>query len=251
MDWWENYFDKETIDLHKASLALGQTDTEARLLPNILEVESGDSILDLCCGYGRLAVPLAMAGYRVTGVDISSTALDQLKSAAEENSVRIRAVQADMRSLPFTDEFDAAILMNHSFGVFHNDLDNRTVINACARGMRSGAVLLIELHNPATMSEFLGGAKGTDVVRMGRWDVNLDWSYIDSESVFQMRFVWHRGQRRIEKWHRLKIYDVQELESMCQESGFSRVEFYADLTGDRSYFEHRESTPYLVVKALR
>ncbi len=28
------------------------------------------NILDLCCGYGRLTIPLVVSGFKVTGVDI-------------------------------------------------------------------------------------------------------------------------------------------------------------------------------------
>ena len=39
----------------------------------------GDSVLELGCGTGRVAVPLAQAGLRVTGVDINQTMLDVAK----------------------------------------------------------------------------------------------------------------------------------------------------------------------------
>ncbi|HEV2527611.1 MAG TPA: class I SAM-dependent methyltransferase [Thermomicrobiales bacterium] len=44
---------------------------------------SGDPILELACGTGRILVPLARAGYRVTGVDLSEPMLDRARDALE------------------------------------------------------------------------------------------------------------------------------------------------------------------------
>src|SRR5579863_3676576 len=40
--------------------------------------EFGASVIDLCCGTGRVTIPLADAGYFVTGVDVSRAMLGQL-----------------------------------------------------------------------------------------------------------------------------------------------------------------------------
>ena len=36
-------------------------------------------ILELCCGTGRLTIPIAKKGYHITGVDISHSMLDRAK----------------------------------------------------------------------------------------------------------------------------------------------------------------------------
>ena len=44
----------------------------------------GGPILELAAGSGRLAVPLAAAGYDVTGVDLDPAMLDRARTAADE-----------------------------------------------------------------------------------------------------------------------------------------------------------------------
>ena len=58
---------------------------------------AGGEILDVACGAGRHAIPLARAGYRVVGVDISADFLDRAKRASD---VAIEWHQRDMRDLP-------------------------------------------------------------------------------------------------------------------------------------------------------
>ncbi len=68
--------------------------------------------LDLGCGNGRNAIPLARIGYEVTGMDISEVALEQAQSTlaleSEETQKRARFTLGSMgKPLPFKDfEFD-------------------------------------------------------------------------------------------------------------------------------------------------
>jgi len=69
--------------------------------------EQGDPILELGCGTGRILVPLAKAGHRVVGLDLSEAMLNQcrkkLQSESPEAGERVQLILGDMT------EFDAAV----------------------------------------------------------------------------------------------------------------------------------------------
>jgi SAM-dependent methyltransferase len=54
------------------------------------------NLLDAGCQTGRLAIPLARNGHRVTGVDTSSLAVHKARHHAKQTGVQLRLVQADM-----------------------------------------------------------------------------------------------------------------------------------------------------------
>ncbi|HOR47182.1 MAG TPA: class I SAM-dependent methyltransferase, partial [Caldisericia bacterium] len=54
----------------------------------------GLRVLDLGCGNGRNAVPLARMGCKVTGVDISKVALSLLKEKSQKKGVCVDVVQS-------------------------------------------------------------------------------------------------------------------------------------------------------------
>jgi SAM-dependent methyltransferase len=58
----------------------------------------GDPILEIGCGTGRVALPLARAGHRVTGTDRSEAMLDRARAAAEREGLadRLRLLAGDM-----------------------------------------------------------------------------------------------------------------------------------------------------------
>lgn len=63
-------------------------------------------ILELCCGTGRLTLPIAEDGYNISGVDYTSSMLEQAKVKASEAGLDINFVEADIRELNLQEKFD-------------------------------------------------------------------------------------------------------------------------------------------------
>ncbi|MCK5133581.1 MAG: methyltransferase domain-containing protein [Candidatus Sabulitectum sp.] len=66
-------------------------------------------VLDLGCGDGRNAIPLAEAGFDVTAVDISKAGIGKLRTLIEGRRLSIRAVVADMRDYRIQGRYDLII----------------------------------------------------------------------------------------------------------------------------------------------
>lgn len=85
-------------------------------------------VLDLGCGNGRNAIPLAMMGYHVTAVDISQVALDLLSEKALNNNVKVEAILGNILGLPFQcNIFDLAICYNSIFNGTKIDIEKSVV----------------------------------------------------------------------------------------------------------------------------
>jgi SAM-dependent methyltransferase len=115
------------------------TEQEVGFLVDVLELPPGARVLDVGCGPGRHAVPLAAAGYAVTGVDVSRRFLDIAADAARDAGVKAAFFEVDARGMPFDDEFDAVIsICQGAFGLMGGDdgLVLRRMMEACAPGGR-------------------------------------------------------------------------------------------------------------------
>ena len=79
-----------------------------------LNLQAGETVFDMGCGNGAIAVPLAQAGFEVTARDFSAGMLAALAAGAEEAGVldRIHAAQ-----MSWEDDWEAAGLKPHSFDV--------------------------------------------------------------------------------------------------------------------------------------
>lgn len=118
MPWYENFFHGLTQEAWKAAQTDDQTRLDLEWLVETLEFGPGDRLLDVFCGYGRHAVPLAQMGCSVTGIDISPEYIAELQATAQRNRLAVEAVGGDFMTAPLTGPFDAGYCLGNSFSFF-------------------------------------------------------------------------------------------------------------------------------------
>jgi SAM-dependent methyltransferase len=64
---------------------------------------AGDSLLDVATGSGNVAIPAALAGAEVTGLDLTPKLLEVARERAAEAGVQVEFVEGDAEELPFDD----------------------------------------------------------------------------------------------------------------------------------------------------
>jgi SAM-dependent methyltransferase len=135
-------------------LRLPERTEEAALVHDLLP--SGGSVLDLGCGTGRLAEPLARLGHPVTGVDNEPEMLAALRLAS--------GVCADIASLDLGERFDAVLLMSH----FVDTADEpfvAAVLRTVRRHVRDGGVAVVERYPPGWVTTCVEGISESQGVR--------------------------------------------------------------------------------------
>lgn len=98
--------------------------------------------LDICCGAGTNTVYLAEKGFDVTGIDISSKAVEYAREKAEKAGAKIRLLVQSFLHLPFEDEeFDLVL----DIGCFHHVRveDRATFIEGVHRVLKMGGTYFL------------------------------------------------------------------------------------------------------------
>lgn len=83
--------------------AAGDRWAEASIRLAADHVSAGDSVLDLACGPGPLAIAAAKAGADATGLDAAPALLDLARRRAEAAGAAVEWVASDMAATPFED----------------------------------------------------------------------------------------------------------------------------------------------------
>lgn len=63
-------------------------------LVDLLDLDPAESVLDVGCGSGTLAIPLAELGHAVVALDFSPVMLDELERSASESGVAVKRTRA-------------------------------------------------------------------------------------------------------------------------------------------------------------
>jgi SAM-dependent methyltransferase len=190
---------------------------------------SGGAALDLGCGPGRHAIPLARRGFRVTGVDLSAFHLGRAEERAAAARVAVELVHADMRAFVRPGAFDLALSLFTSFGYFEDPRDDLRVLRNVRQSLGAGGVLVIDVAGKERMARVLQPtvsqrtAEGALLVR--RHQVVEDWARVRNEWT-----VVRDGHARTFEFS-LRVYSGQELGALLTTAGFGTVRLYGALDG--------------------
>ncbi len=110
----------------------------------------GSPLLEVGCGTGRLTVPLAVAGFRLTGLDASTAMLARARARAAQAGVadRIAWIQADATHGIPPGPYPMAFIPLNTFLHFDSLEAQRAVLRHLHSVVEPGGLLLMDCLNP-------------------------------------------------------------------------------------------------------
>ncbi len=196
-----------------------------------MRLAPGRRVLDLTCGPGLYALPLAQRGCQVTGVDFgpASIAYARAQAATAGWVDRCQYLEQDVRRLKLDEaSFDAALLLYGQLAVF-TVAEAEAILATAAAALRPGGSLCLELLDPD---------------RVDRTDSR--WWFTDDQGLWGDRPFLHLGERfwyeaeqlSLERYQILhletgrldvihlcdQVYTLDRMTAMLQAAGFDRVD---------------------------
>lgn len=223
-------------------------DTAAMQLESLIERtrDLDGCVLDLGCGDGRTAIPLARAGCTVLAIDNDPEALDALRSNIELQDEPIRGnlvlIEADLGALTLEQlavhapaPIRAALCLGHTFMLLHDPLDALRLLRVLRSAMADTGWLAIDDFPHDLWYE----------VSEGNWQSGIaEVEPEDGGPAEQWQMVWEPGEPVIalrrddevdpdqveilptDRLHRL--YSIGELRLLAACSGFQEPERCAE-----------------------
>jgi SAM-dependent methyltransferase len=206
--------------------------------------EAGGPVLEIACGTGRVAIPIAREGIPVTGLDIVAGMLERAR--IKSVGLPARWLVGDARTFALAEHFRLIFLTGNAFQAFLTNADQEALLQRVQAHLHEQGVFAFETRNPLL----------PNVTRPGGLFVALDTSteeeegapYINAEGhevrvsrtrrydhVTQIAHLtsykrWHDGQQDRIKVARtaLRYTFPQELAALLHYNGFTIARQYGD-----------------------
>lgn len=240
---WETFFREAYLRFSPHILNPARTQREVEGIQRLLDLPGGAAVLDLACGPGRITVPMARAGYRMTGLDASETMLGHARQLAEEAQIDLPLVHGDMRNLPWIAEFDAIINTGTAFGYFYNEADDDRALEAISRALKPAGLFLIDTENRDRQLKMMVPRIW---VPMGPTIVLSDKTFDPISGRWRETLRWQEGDGTQEAVFDIRMYTATELIAKMRRVGLELVKAYGGLDG--STFTHDSSRMVLVAR---
>jgi SAM-dependent methyltransferase len=111
-------------------------------------VRAGGPVVELGVGTGRIAVPTALAGVRVIGVDSSTGMLEVAREYAASAGVELDLRLGDMRDPPVEGTFPLVTIPFRSLLHMQTDEDRRAALRAVHALLAPGGRLVFDVFTP-------------------------------------------------------------------------------------------------------
>ncbi|MER5431781.1 class I SAM-dependent methyltransferase [Streptomyces sp. NPDC002588] len=108
----------------------------------------GPEVLELACGTGRISIPLARAGCRVTGIDIAPSMLGRAERKRGPGTANPRFLTADMRSFDLGRRFDLILLPCSSITHLLRATDAVRCLRSVRAHLKDTGHFVLDLLNP-------------------------------------------------------------------------------------------------------
>lgn len=194
---------------------------------NNMADQYGNPILELCCGTGRIAVPLAEKGWQITGIDSSESMLE----VAKRKSSKVNWLKADVRNFEIEDKFSLIIFPLNSICHLLTIEDLELCFQCVKKHLKPEGRFIVDIFNfytKASLEDLWDDApylysvyqdpdgKGTVVVTAAaKFDSTEQICY---EKMF-FKLIEHQQEFVEEVTYR--IYHPNELEALLKYNGFA------------------------------
>lgn len=192
----------------------------------------GRNLLDLACGTGELSCRLSLAGFNVTGVDLSEDMLAVAKAKSETEGLHINFYQQNMVELEGLGKYDFITIFCDSLNYLTSEQEVIQTFKGVEEHLSDEGLFLFDVHSEYKMEHIFKDQTFTHVDE----DICYIWNCFDGEFPLSVEheltfFVSeHSGGKyeRVEECHYQRTFPIQQYQNWLHETGFETLQILGD-----------------------
>jgi 2-polyprenyl-3-methyl-5-hydroxy-6-metoxy-1,4-benzoquinol methylase len=240
----DSYFDGYYKDIWRNLIPAELTVKETDFMLQYFNLQPGNKVLDLMCGYGRHAISLAKKGINVTAVDNLNEYINEIKETAAKGNLPVTPIKADVIKYEAEEIFDLALCMGNSLCFFDRS-DTIKLLKMIGSHLKPGGHFLINTWMLAEIAfnDFRekGWSNIGDLKFINESKYLIQPSRIETDTLILTTDGKTETKKAIDY-----IYSIAEIELMLEETGFAMKEVYS-IPG-RKKFTLGEPRAYIVAE---
>lgn len=191
-------------------------------------VKIGGPVLDLCCGTGRISIPIAQRGISVTGLDMQPQLLAHARQKATAAQVEVEWVVGDATSFQLGRRFRLILVPYYSLQMFGREHQVNAFFASVRAHLQEDGVLIFDVRNPDLREIVSGRRSGGQFTDPNTGElVTAEWimSYDDALQVTDRTCYFSTPTRPSFATDRIELrwFYPQELDLIVRSAGF-RIE---------------------------
>lgn len=189
------------------------------------------SVLDAGCGTGGHSVPLALRGYKVTGIDASPVMVSKARAKAKTAAAVAAFHPRDIRDFDLKKRFDACISMFAVLNYLTGNNDIRSALECIRRHLKPGAIFTFDFWNGLAVLRILPSVRVKVVEREGRRVIRTVHPEMDAlHHICKSHYhvIVTQGGTILDEFketHSVRYFFPQEIAHYLDDAGFELLKF--------------------------
>ncbi|MBY8985697.1 MAG: class I SAM-dependent methyltransferase [Candidatus Lokiarchaeota archaeon] len=186
----------------------------------------GGKILELGSGTGRLTIPIARAGFSISGLELEVRLIEQAKNKTKNEELNIPWIKGDMTNFKLEKSFDLIFIAFNTFSHLLTRVDIENCLKSVKNHLSKEGVFIIDTFNPFLRtlikdpSEIRPYTSFSDPDSVKICDVFESNSYEISTQINHLKYKFKIGINEFLRFAHCRMVFPQELDSLMHYNGF-------------------------------
>lgn len=207
-------------------------------------------IVDLGCGTGKITIPLAEAGYQMTGVDLSDDMLTLATGQSQIKNLKVNWIHQDITELTGFRDVDLFISYCDVINYVTSKDDVYSVFQRVFDSLKEAGQFIFDVHSMDYVNNYLVDQTFADVEDGLAYIWDCEPGDVEGEMFHHLTFFAKVTDQyeRFDEMHHQQVYSLKVYKQLLKKAGFTKIQIFNDFDQEIQLSEKSHERIFIVAK---